>query len=295
MRGEDDQIAAILRVLDAAQPDVLALQGFDYDYDGQALRRFAEAAGYPHSFALRPNAGRQIGLDIDGDGRTGEAEDALGFGDFSGQGGMALLSRYPIAVEAAADHSQRLWRDIPEPLLPTPSDLWPSETVYEALTLSSMGHWQVPVDLPQGRLTLFVFHAAPPVFDGPEDRNGRRNHDEIRFWQHLLDGAFGPPPASPFVLLGQTNQDPVLGEGRKQAIRSLLSDPRFQDPMPDNPFTVDWPHVDPPRMRVSYILPAADMLVHAAGVVWPADAAPLSEDVVAASRHRLVWVDLALP
>ena len=23
---------------------------------------------------------------------------------------------------------------------------------------------------------------TPPAFDGEEDRNGRRNHDEIRFW-----------------------------------------------------------------------------------------------------------------
>ena len=29
---------------------------------------------------------------------------------------------------------------------------------------------------------FLVSHPTPPVFDGPEDRNGPRNYDEIRFW-----------------------------------------------------------------------------------------------------------------
>ena len=29
---------------------------------------------------------------------------------------------------------------------------------------------------------FLVSHPTPPVFDGPEDRNGTRNFDEIRFW-----------------------------------------------------------------------------------------------------------------
>lgn len=295
MRGEDPQIAAILEVLAEIQPDILALQGFDYDLEGHALNRFAKAAGYAHTFALRPNAGRQTGLDIDGDGFTGDAVDALGFGDFSGQGGMALLSRFPIDAARAVDHSQRLWRDMPDHLLPPPGDApWPSEQVHANLPLSSMGHWVVPVVLPKGTLTLMTFHAAPPVFDGPEDRNGRRNHDEIRFWQHLLDGAFGPPPDPPFVLLGQTNQDPLLGEGRKAAINALLADPRLQDPQPKDRPTVDWPQVDPPQMRVSYVLPSTEVIPLAAGIVWPADHPAIAQAIQAASRHRLVWVDIAL-
>lgn len=295
MRGDDAQIAAILAVLERMQPDILALQGFDYDLEGQALRRFARAAGFAHSFALRPNAGRQTGLDINGDGHRGDAEDALGFGDFAGQGGMAILSRFPINRAGVIDHSARLWRDMPEGLLPPPGAGWPSAEVHAALPLSSMGHWMVPIVLAEGQLALMTFHAAPPVFDGPEDRNGRRNHDEIRFWQHLLDGHFGQAPKAPFVLLGQTNQDPTLGEGRKAAIRALLADPRLQDPQPEHRPTVDWPQVDPPRMRVSYVLPDSDIQVVQAGTLWPDDQPDLQAAIEAASRHRLVWVDIALP
>ncbi len=38
-------------------------------------------------------------------------------------------------------------------------------------------------------LHLLASHPTPPAFDGPEDRNGRRNHDEIRFWNDYLDRA----------------------------------------------------------------------------------------------------------
>ena len=31
-----------------------------------------------------------------------------------------------------------------------------------------------------------VSHPTPPVFDGPEDRNGTRNHDEIRLWSDYV-------------------------------------------------------------------------------------------------------------
>ena len=45
------------------------------------------------------------------------------------------------------------------------------------------------------------------------------------------------------------------------------------------------------RMRVDYLLPSRDLQVIAAGVNWPD-----SPEAAAAkaSRHRLVWVDIAL-
>jgi hypothetical protein len=33
---------------------------------------------------------------------------------------------------------------------------------------------------------FLVSHSTLPVFDGPEDRNGRRNFDEIRFWADYI-------------------------------------------------------------------------------------------------------------
>jgi hypothetical protein len=187
-RGEDAQIAAVIAVITRAAPDILALQGFDWDYDGIALEAFADqlnAAGidYRYAHAPRPNSGLATDLDLDGDGRKGGPGDAQGYGEFSGAGGIAILSRFPILSDHAINYSALLWRDVPGALLPQKNDgnPFPSAEAQTVQRLSSRGHWAVPIQLPDGStLTLLTFQAGPPVFDGPEDRNGRRNHDEIR-------------------------------------------------------------------------------------------------------------------
>ena len=72
----------------SSQADVVVLLGFDYDYHLVALQAFsdliAEAGGwrYPDLFTLRPNTGLPTYLDMDGDGKTGKAGDAQGYGRF---------------------------------------------------------------------------------------------------------------------------------------------------------------------------------------------------------------------
>jgi len=311
---EDPQVLAVRDVIAAVAPDILLLQGVDYDHGLVALRALRDTLAqddgplYPHLFARRPNTGMATRLDMDGDGRLGRARDRQGYGEFSGQGGMALLSRFPIAKPAAQDFSGLLWKDMPGALLPEVEGRpFPSARAQAAQRLSSVGHWVVPIEHPAGRLHLLAFHAGPAVFDGPEDRNGRRNHDEILFWQHFLNGAFGSPPTVRFAVIGHANLDPVDGAGRKTAIRALLDDPRLQDPLParqapapDDPGhggdprrdTVFWPDPGPGALRVSYILPSADWKVLESGVYWPADNTPGAQAAKAASRHRPVWVDL---
>ena len=116
----------------------------------------------------------------------------------------------------------------------------------------------------------FVFH-----------RNGKRGGDEARFWQLYLDGAFGPPGPNP-VLAGQSNIDPNKGEGLRDVMATLLSDPRVQVPDGTAQPTVTWPQTGP--MRASYVLPASALTVTASGV---------SALAPEASRHRIVWVDIA--
>ncbi|MFK7880942.1 endonuclease/exonuclease/phosphatase family protein [Roseobacter sp.] len=308
-RGDDDQVMATLRIITAADADIIALQSFDYDLTGEALSAYAQAlAGmgldYPFQFAARPNTGMPTGLDMDGDGHLGDPRDTQSYGQFSGQGGMAILSKFPIDYVALQDFSSTLWRDVPDAMLPyTDEGAFPSAAAQEIQRLSTTGHWVVPIDVPKlGRVTLMTFHASPPVFDGPEDRNGKRNHDEIVFWQHYLDEAFGPAPRERFVLLGDFNQDRRGGEGIKAAISSILDDPRLQDPMPQSkgsvlvsgdPFdTVDWTDPEPGNLRVDYVLPSSDWRVLDSGVLWPDRATELGEDAMLASRHRLVWIDI---
>lgn len=315
LSGTDPQVEAAAAVVAAAHPDILVLTGIDYDYGLKTLTAFAArvvAMGgpdYAHRFAFRPNAGMATGLDLDGDGRLGGPGDAQGFGEFAGQGGMAILSRLPVDAAAAQDYSAFLWRDLPGSLI---GGAGLSEKAASAQRLSTTGHWAVPVILPGGsNLTVLAWLASPPVFDGPEDRNGRRNHDEAAFWSRLLDGALPfAAPAGPFVIAGDANLDPMDGDGRPEALNALLADPRLTDPRPVNAGgvegsstqkgdpaldTADWPEAlpdDPGNLRVDYVLPSADLTVTASGVYWPKPGEPGAEAAAAASAHRLVWVDV---
>ncbi|MCE0506400.1 endonuclease/exonuclease/phosphatase family protein [Roseivivax sp. GX 12232] len=280
LRGEAPDLAAITQGIAALDADVLLLTDVDYDHGLRALTALNDslARPYPHLFALRPNTGMPTGRDLDGNGALGEPRDAQGYGWFAGEGGMALLSRLPPGP--ARDLSGLLWEDLPGTLM-TPED--PGAGVQR---LSSTGHWVVPLALPGGgTLTLLGFHATPPVFDGPEDRNGRRNHDELALWLRLLEGALEePPPEGPVVLIGNANLDPARGEGRHEAIRALLTHPRLVDPLPGQP-TALW-QGGPGPLRVSYVLPDARLSLLRAGL------GPILPD---AGPHRAVWVSLRSP
>lgn len=281
--GRPDQdsladLAQAVQAIDSLKADVLVLSGFDYDAGGLALRALNAqlAQPYPHLVPLRPNTGVPTGLDLDGNGRNDEARDAMGFGLFPGQGGMALLSRLPVLPDQGQDHSAFLWRDLPGVDLPPLPD-----GAAALLRLSTNGHHDTALALPDGRaFHILTWHATTPTFDGPEDRNGKRNHDETRFWTLLLDGALpAPPPAAPFALVGQANADPDKGDGTPAAIQALLDDPRLQSPLSGD--TSDYGGTIGP-LRTAYILPSADLAVSASGLA-PAPAG---------ARHRPIWVDL---
>ena len=222
----EDQVEAFLRVVAAANADVLVLADVDYDLDGVALAALAERMGdYPQRFAARPNRGVPSGRDLNGDGRVGGPGDAEGYGEFAGQGGMAVMSRLPILVEEVQDFSNFAWVDLPGHLSVGDGR--------DPHRLSTTVHWDVPVTLPGGAaLHLLIWHATAPVFDGPEDRNGRRNHDETRFWQVYLEGGLTVVPPSEFIIMGTANADPFDGERQPEAIRSLLGHPLVQDTRP---------------------------------------------------------------
>lgn len=312
-KGEDPAIAAAIQVIVALKADVLLLTGFDYDLDQVALSALADQlskAGltYPYQFSARPNTGLMTGLDLDGDGKLGGPGDAQGYGRFSGEDGMAVLSTLPIRTDDVREFSDFLWRDLPGALL---FDGMTAEAA-TAQRLSTTGHWDVPLEMPNGKtLHLLAWAATPPVFDGPEDRNGRRNHDEAAFWTALLDGALPmPAPAPPYVVLGVANLDPVDGDGLPDAIQTLIKRHFAKVPSPQGSHSeIDEGHSGNPaldtadfsarngpgRLRVDYVLPSADLTVLDTGVMWPDPVDPLAAVLAAASRHRPVWVDITLP
>ncbi len=344
---DDPQARAVAEIIQRVRPDVLLLQEFDFDVEGIALRDFHAnylarpqngnaAVAYEYSFSAPSNTGVPSGFDLDQDGKIAGAADALGFGEFPGQYGMALLSRFPVDRDQVRTFRHFLWRDMPGAMLPDdpgtpyPHD-WYSPDALAVLPLSSKSHWDVPVRI--GGLTLHVLasHPTPPAFDGPEDRNGLRNHDEIRFWNDYLTAGkagyirddrkqAGGLKSGVFVIMGDQNSDPVDGGSRNEAIRALLTNPRVDssfvpqsvgaveaaaaqgeanaaqkgDPRFD---TADFNDRVAGNLRVDYLLPSKGLKVCGGGVFWPARGEADAKLVWGgkpppSSDHRLVWIDV---
>ncbi len=313
VQNKDPSIDAAAQVIATVSPDVLLLTNFDWDRKNRAASAFIDrlnqlGATYPFVFSRRPNTGIPTGFDIDQNGYFGDARDAQGFGYFSGYAGMVLLSKFPIVDEKARNFSDFLWKDLPDANLPHENGApFPSSDVYDVQRLSTTGHWVVPIDTPMGAIAVLAHFATPPVFDGPEDRNGRRNADELLFWTYFLDQEFGPVPDE-FVILMSANLDPNDGDGLSSIMYDFLRAGYVTDPNParvgyvaeanighkgDPKFdTVNW-NEPAGNLRVDYALPASSLSVVDAGVFWPNDASILGVDGNAAGRHRLVWVELS--
>ncbi|WP_175484931.1 endonuclease/exonuclease/phosphatase family protein [Jannaschia pohangensis] len=286
--GRDDQAEAALAVILAARADVILLADVDWDLDGVGLTALTDrlrdgGLDYPYRVALRPNSGLPSGVDLDGNGVAHEARDALGYGWFTGDSGLAILSRLPL--DEIDDRSAVLWSSRSDA-----ADVLP-EAARAVVPLATTAQWVVPVQIGGTRLTLITMAAGTPVFDGPEDRNGLRNADELRWIAELAEDAALP------LVLGRANLDPDRGEGDRAALLSLLTHPKLVDPMPESASagraTVVWDSVGP--MRVDYVLPPRGLGVVSAGVIWPDASDPLAQMVERAGPGRLVWVDVAIP
>jgi len=347
-RGDNPQAKRIAEVIQRVRPDVLLVNEFDYDRSARAARSFrdqylgagrngCEAIQYPHFFTAPVNTGRRSGRDLDHNGTLGDLADAIGYGQHEGQYGMLMLSKFPIDCARVRTFQKFLWRDMPDAMLP--SDPSTGRPFYDAgdlaiLRLSSKSFWDVPIQfstadtLDSFTLHLLCSHPTPPVFDGPEDRNGKRNHDEIRLVanyiepsksKYLVDDAGkrgGLATDTLFVIVGDLNCDPVDGQGVPGAIDQLLKHPRvdssFIPTSAGGPIAVrrhadqhighrgDPAHVTSNFtgegygcLRIDYVLPSRGLTIVNGGVFWPPPGQPGSE-AVTASDHRLVWIDVRL-
>ena len=344
---DDQQAANVAAILQQTRPDIVLLNEFDYDDGGAAVDLFrtnylllsqngAQPIDYPYFFIAPSNTGVPSGFDLDNDGTVGGANDALGFGDFPGQYGMVVLSRFPIVEDQVRTFQNLLWASVPGARLPDdpataePAD-WYSPDELAVLPLSSKSHWDVPIDVDGRIVHVLAAHPTPPVFDGPEDRNGMRNADEIGFWADYVagvdtswivddaGGSGGLAADAEFVIVGDLNSDPLDGDSLAGATDQVLALDRVQDPQPTSEGaalasltqrlinqthagdpaldTADFTDDEPGNLRVDYVLPSDGFAVVDAAVFWP----PTDDDLarlvttepLASSDHRLVWVDLA--
>ena len=322
-RNDDAKLRKIAEIIQRVRPDVLLINEFDYDAQGQLAALFqenylgvaqnqAEPIAFAHAYSPPVNTGLPTGLDLDGDGKTDGPGDAHGWGDYPGQYGMLLLSRFPLDLENIQTRQDQIWSWFPQSFYP--EDYYPDQAD-RVLRLSSKNHVMVPIVVEgQPAFSVLISHPTPPVFDGPEDRNGKRNFDEIGLTTQMVNDA-----QHPVVVLGDLNADPNDGESLPGAIDQLLTNPRINDPQPKSKGaaakaaadagnnaqhgsdpaldTADW-HDHGSRgsgnLRVDYVLPTTQWQVIDAGVFWPTPDEP-HHDLITASDHRLVWVDLQLP
>ena len=334
----------IAAVIQHQRPDILLLNEFDYDAQAIAVNIFQKnflavsqdnqtPISYPYYYIAPVNTGVQSGMDLDNNGTMGgegrdRGNDAFGYGLHPGQYGMLVLSKFPIDEAKIRTFQNLLWKDLPGamiPINPVTSRPWYTPEVWARLRLSSKSHWDVPIKTPNGTVHFLVSHPTPPVFDGPEDRNGTRNHDEIKLWAEYLNNknsqwlcddknsCGGLPDDARFVIAGDLNADPIDGDGVPGTMRQLLEHPRvlnYNTPISEGAVisaktvgqanlnhrgnaaddTGDFgPKVG--NMRLDYVLPSAGMEVKASGVFWlkPGEAGYQWMD---ASDHHMVWVDV---
>ncbi|MDH3470627.1 MAG: endonuclease/exonuclease/phosphatase family protein [Acidimicrobiia bacterium] len=338
---------AIAEIIQRTRPDVLLIN--EFDFDPAALASFqtnylsvahgtAEPIVYPYTFIAPSNTGIFSGFDYDNSGAAGDfvPNDSYGFGFFPGQFGMAVLSMYPIDYDSVRTFQLFKWKDMPGALLPEdpPGTPWytPGPEL-DSFRLSSKSHWDVPIVIGDGTVHFLVSHPTPPVFDGPEDRNGTRNHDEIRFWADYIqpgsggyiyddNGNYGGLAANDlFVIAGDQNSDPLDGDSIPGSAQLLLDHPKVNtkvtpssaggveqnglqgganvDHLSDPAFdTADFSDFAPGNLRADYVLPRKNMKIADAGVFWPASTDPLFALVgtfpFPSSDHRLVWIDVQL-
>lgn len=336
--GEDEALKKVAAIIRKVRPDVLLINEFDwYELDSTALfvRNYLdipqpglEPISYVNMISGAVNTGVDSGMDLTGNGLTGEPGDAWGYGKFPGQYGLTVLSHFPVSLERSFRHFK--WSDMPGALQPVNEDgsSWYPESTWKALRLSSKNHWDIKVNINGQDVHFLVSHPTPPVFDGPEDRNGKRNHDEIRLWADYVDpqkSAYlyddrgekgGLNKDARFVIAGDLNADPVDGDSSNGAIAQLLQHPLINatcepgskgseeastaqagknlehkgHPATD---TGDFNDQYTGNMRIDYVLPSANLKVVGCGVFWP-QSGEAGHELINVSDHRLVWLDIQI-
>ena len=183
----------------------------------------------------------------------------------------------------------------------------------------------MPIKAGDKTIHIVASHPTPPVFDGEEDKNGCRNHDEIRMiadyvsgkGDYLYDdaGKKGAFEGQHFVIVGDLNSDPVDGNSRPDTMDLLMKSSLVNssvapkstggkhwsqeqgkmnlkhkgDPLCD---TGDFNDARVGNMRIDYALPSKSLKVVNSGVFWPKPSEKGAQEVQA-SDHRLVWIDVA--
>jgi len=340
----DTQGRALGEILQRTRPDVVVLTSFQADPSGALLKSFQQnflsmsqngldPILYPYSYVAPSNVGVPSGYDLDRDGTVGGPGDALGYGDFPGQSGVAILSRYPILTSQIRTFQTFLWHDMPGAMLPNDIDTteisdWYTEEELAVVPLASHTLADVPVEAPGGVVHVLATQAVAPTSPGYADSNPLRNHDELRFWadyvspeldDYIYDDSGttgGLSAGEAFVIAGGLGADPFDGLSQDFAARQLVFHPQVSQivaqgtMVPASEGGVELASQEPTLsaqtgdpawdtaregLRLDYVLPSTGLQVEDSGLFWPSST-DLLYGLVAndvSSSHRLVWVEVS--
>ena len=200
----DPQAGAVAEIVQRNRPDVLLLIELDFVAGGRALEIFQSAAcrrrrrrGQPDRLPLpvttrRRTPGSPSGLRPRQRRRRPEARhDAFGFGAFPGQSAWRSLA-YPIDVTRVRTFQRFLWKDMPGARLPDDPATPARRTGTRRRSSTSSGSRPRATGTcrsgsARGRSTSWSAIRPRRCSTAPEDRNGLRNADEIRFWADYLE------------------------------------------------------------------------------------------------------------
>jgi len=341
LKKGNDQAHSVAEIIQRVRPDVVLLNEFDYDPSGKVVTYFkahylnvphgqAEPIEYAFQYTGPVNTGVPSGRDLNKNGKTTDPNDCYGYGAFPGQYGMVVLSRFPFDEKGIRTFQKLLWKHMPDadlPIDPATKKPYYSDEDLNHFRLSSKSHWDLPIRIGESTTHFLVSHPTPPAFDGPEDRNGCRNHDEIRLWADYISptrsgyiyddtgGRGGLKTGQSFVIAGDLNADPRDGGSRDNAIQQLLKHPLVADRAPNNEGGVrqakqdgkaNEAHKGAPKfdtsnfsdrvvgnLRADYVLPSKNLGGGRSGIFWPIPGTP-GAGLVNCSDHRLVWIDIAI-
>ena len=328
----DPQAEAAAEIIQRVNPDVLMInelanniqqgknisqtniRAFIENYLKDPQKENLEGVNYKYVYFGKSNTGVHSGFDMDNNGKIDDTagdgsygNDAFGYGEYPGQYAMAFVSKYPIDTDEIRTLRKFRWKDMPDNKMPEEFYSKPAQSIFR---LSSKSHWDIPVEIGGETVHVLAAHPTPPVFDGEYNRNGKRNHDEVRLIADYIsnkdyiysdDGEKGGlSKNSKFVVMGDMNANPGEKENYKAA-DLLLDHKRIDsDPLPVGQGGIE---VGPgarnntqENMLLDYVLPSNNLNLLGSAVMRPGvgpNAMEFNETVKQASDHNMVWIEIS--
>lgn len=247
--------------------DMLAINGFMKNYlaVGQSLNSIdggdvQQPITYPYVENYATNTGLatksehypELDFDLDNNGKTGEGNDAQGFGFYHGHYGFALFSKYKIDTENTRTFQNFKRKDFPNAVIPTinencnnpekplPNNMkcgddWFTGQEWDALLLSSKNHVDAPIMIPTPTgdkvINVLIAHPTPSGFDTYTHNNRYRNSQENEFWHYYINGESslyddngqkGGFTGQSFVIMGDLNADNSVGTQIEEPYNGII-------------------------------------------------------------------------